>query len=503
MATAVEVTIRTAAYLSVPIDQVAPAPGFNNRRSLGDLAELSASIRSVGLLQPLLVRKVESALDRDVVGYFIIAGHRRHAAAKLAGLSHVDVKVVDQDERERMESLLVENLQRLDIDPLEEAEGYKRLVDFGLKQQDVAGKVGRSPAHVSKRLSLLELPKDAMDLIAEKKLALVDAMELIPYLKDPEVVAETIKQAKENIRKGWGTDRLGDTARGIQRQLDQQRKRKAAHEQLAQAKVSIIKTNEYGDVAGGSYKLTQLGKGYSQLPITAAAHSKSPCHAAYVDQGGEIRYVCTKPSNHRGSDDKAVTKALRELSPARSAGGGNPSTKAQAKKAAASRERNKVLKVREPLRTAELTRLLTARQKREDVLDFTLRNLLQLLVTSDYEVAERAAAFLEIPMSKKTHTYDRANPEFAAFLSGGNDRLFKLAYAFALASGEEPFAKLMKQGYFDQEYSTNATRYLDHLQANGYRPDKVELAQLPKQENGYRWKDAFDVAKPKGKGKAE
>jgi hypothetical protein len=157
--------------------------------------------------------------------------------------------------------------------------------------------------------------------------------------------------------------------------------------------------------------------------------------------------------------------------------------------------------LREPLRVAELKRLLTARQKREDVLDFTLRNLLQLLVTADYEVGERAAAYLEIPMGKKSHTYDRANPEFAAYLSGGNDRLFKLAYAFALASGEEPFAKLMKQGYFDQEYSSNATRYLDHLAANGYKPDKVELAQLPKSENGYRWKDAFDAVKPKAKGK--
>jgi ParB/RepB/Spo0J family partition protein len=495
MATAVtEVPTKAVAYLSLPIDQVAPAPGFNNRRSLGDLAELAASIKSVGLLQPLLVRKVESALDRDVVGYFIIAGHRRHAAAKLAGLSHVDAKVVDQDEKSRLESLLVENLHRLDIDPLEEADGYKRLLAFGLKQQDIAAKVGRSPAHVSKRLSLLELPQEALELVLAGKVRIVDALELLPYVKEPEVIAEALKHVKESIKNGWGC-RVEDHARGAQRRLEEARKLKAVQDRLAAEKVSVVKSTS-------PWELTRLGKESRQLPMTPAAHAKHPCHAAFIDDYTlAVHYVCTKPANHKASDVAAVAKAAKALTSGRSYGGESAS-KEQAKKAAASRERNKVLKVREPLRTAELKRLLTARQKREDVLDFTLRNLLQLLVNSDYEVAERAAAFLEIPMSKKSHTYDRANPEFAAFLSAGNDRLFKLAYAFALASGEEPFAKLMKQGYFDQEYSTNATRYLDHLQANGYKPDKVELAQLPKQENGYRWKDAFDV-KPKGKEKAK
>jgi ParB/RepB/Spo0J family partition protein len=490
MATAVtEIPTKAAEYLQLPIDQVAPAPGFNNRRSLGDLAELAASIKSVGLLQPLLVRKVESALDRDVVGYFIIAGHRRHAAAKLAGLSHVDAKVVDQDEKARLESLLVENLHRLDIDPLEEADGYKRLLAFGLKQKDIAAKVGRSEAHVSKRLALLELPAEVHQLVLAGKVRLADALELLPYVKEPEVIAETLKNVKESIANGWGF-RIEDHARGAKHRLEQERKRRVVLDRLKAEKVSLVTKQNTLD-------LIQLGTGHNRLPMTPAAHSKFPCHAAFVeDYDLAVHYVCTKPANHKTSDVKEVAKAAKALTSNRGYEGESAS-KAQAKKSAASRERNKVLKVREPLRVAELKRLLTARQKREDVLDFTLRNLLQLLVTADYEVAERAAALLEIPMSKKVHTYNRANPEFAAYLSGGNDRLFKLAYTFALASGEEPFAKLLKQGYFDQEYSTNATRYLDHLAANGYKPDKVELAQLPKSENGYRWKDAFDKVKEK------
>lgn len=497
MATAVkEAAAPAGEYQLVPIGVVEVDKGFNNRRSLGDITELADSIKSVGLLQPLLVwkRPINGAVTEPKGYLHVIAGHRRLAASKQAGLTQVPVIIVEQDEKSRLESLLVENLHRLDIDPLEEADGYKRLLAFGLAQKDIAAKVGRSPAHVSKRLSLLELPTEVHQLVLTGKLHLVDALELLPYVKEPEVIEETLKNLRESIKNGWGF-RVEDHARGAKRRIEVERKRKAAIEKLTAEKVPIVK-------ARNTWDLTKLGHGYNQLPMTATAHSKSPCHAAFVSDEGAIEYICTKPANHKTSEDNTVAKAARALTAPAPTYGGEKAGKEQAKKAAASRERNKVLRIREPLRTAELKRVLTARQKREDVLDFTLRNLLQLLVNSDYEVGERAAAYLEIPMGKKSHTYDRANPEFAAYLSGGNDRLFKLAYAFALASGEEPFAKLMKQGYFDQEYSTNATRYLDHLQANGYKPDKVELAQLPKHENGYRWKDAFDQVKPKGKEKS-
>jgi ParB family chromosome partitioning protein len=496
MATAVKETAAPAGeYQLAPIGIVVADKGFNNRRTLGNIDELTNSIQSVGVLQPLLVWRRElgaAATDgslKDKGFLHVIAGHRRLAASLQAGLTHVPVIVVEQDERARLESLLVENLHRLDIDPLEEADGYKRLLAFGLKQKEIASKVGRAESHVSKRLSLLELPKEVHDLVVAGKLRIADALELTPYAKEPEVIEETLKQLKESIRMGWGF-RVADHALGAKRRIEREAKKKSAIEHLTAAKVAIVKSNPWN--------LTGLGKGYGQLPITAAAHSKFDCHAAFVEDDGEVRYLCTKPATHAKSDDKAVARVARQLTGKDTHSADN---KAQAKKAAESRERNKVLRIREPLRLAEVKRVLTARQKREDVLDFTLRQLLQLLVNSDYEVGERAAAFLEIPMSAKKHTYDRANPEYAAYLSGGNDRVFKLAYAFALASGEEPFAKLMKQGYFDQEYSTNATRYLDHLEANGYKPDKVELAQLPKRENGYRWKDAFDQVQPKGKAK--
>jgi ParB/RepB/Spo0J family partition protein len=297
MATAVKETSAAPAgeYQLVPIGIIEVDKGFNNRRALGDISELAESIKSVGLLQSLLVwkREVNGATTEPKGFLHVIAGHRRLAACKLAGLTHVDVKIVEQDEKARLESLLVENLHRLDIDPLEEAEGYKRLVAFGLKQQDIAAKVGRSPAHVSKRLAILELPTEVHQLVTSGKLHLADALELIPYVKEPEVIAETLKNLKESIRNGWGF-RVEDHARGAKRRLENDRKYKAAVAQLQADKVSIVKQN--------IWNLTKLGEGYSELPMTAAAHSKFGCHAAHLEDDGAIIYVCTKPANHMASE---------------------------------------------------------------------------------------------------------------------------------------------------------------------------------------------------------
>jgi ParB/RepB/Spo0J family partition protein len=494
MATVVkEAAAPAGEYQLVPIGVVEVDKGFNNRRSLGDITELADSIRSVGLLQPLLVwkRPINGAVTEPKGYLHVIAGHRRLAASKQAGLTQVPVIVVQQDEKLRMESLLVENLPRLDLDPLEEADGYKRLLELGLKQQDIAAKVGRSPAHVSKRLSLLELPDEVHQLVLSGKLHLVDALELLPYVKEPEIILETLKNLRESIKHGWGF-RVEDHARGAKRRVEAARKQKAAVEKLTAEKVSIIKTTS-------PWNLTKLGHGYNHLPMTATAHSKSPCHAAFVDAEGAIEYICTTPANHKTSEDKTVAKAARSLT-APASSGGNSSTKAPAKKAAESRERNKVLRIREPLRTAELKRVITARQKREDVLDFVLRQLLQRFIDESDDVAELAAQILEVPMGKKPQ-YGHADPDFATWLSAGNsDRVFRLAYVLALASGELPFRTLVSKGFFSEEFSANAARYLEHLEANGYKPDKVEVAQLAP-VNKYRWRAPFDKVKPKGKEK--
>jgi len=129
------------------------------------LAELAASIKAQGVLQPLLVRPRVSG------GYELIAGERRLRAAKMAGLERVPVVAREADDRTAFELALVENLQREDLDPLEEAEAYRRLLgDFGYTQEELSKKVGKDRATVANSLRLLNLSDEFKDDLREGRM---------------------------------------------------------------------------------------------------------------------------------------------------------------------------------------------------------------------------------------------------------------------------------------------------------------------------------------------
>jgi len=144
--------------LHLPVDGIAPNPAQPRRHFAGEsLAELAASIRMHGLLQPVVVRRAPG-------GYQLIAGERRLRAARMAGLEEVPAVVRESDERARMELALVENLQREDLPPLDEAEAYRTLMDeYDLTQEEVAGRVGKSRSAVANTLRLLGLPEEVKD----------------------------------------------------------------------------------------------------------------------------------------------------------------------------------------------------------------------------------------------------------------------------------------------------------------------------------------------------
>lgn len=151
----------------LPLQRVEPNP--DQPRSTFDEEELAAladSIREHGILQPLAVRETGN-------GYYqIIAGERRWRAARLAGLHEVPVVVLDVDDREVMELALVENLQRQDLNPMEEAEGYQKLInDYGLTQERVAARVGKSRPAVANALRLLALPEEVRAAVCEGTLS--------------------------------------------------------------------------------------------------------------------------------------------------------------------------------------------------------------------------------------------------------------------------------------------------------------------------------------------
>ena len=161
--------------LSLPISQV--EPGLKQPRKRFDeesLQDLADSIRIHGIIQPLTVRRLSS-------GYYqIIAGERRWRAAKLAGLSEIPAVIIEADDRKVMELGLIENLQREDLNPIEEANGYKVLMsEYGLTQEEVAQRVGKSRPAVANALRLLALPDPVHLLLEEGKLSAAHARAIL------------------------------------------------------------------------------------------------------------------------------------------------------------------------------------------------------------------------------------------------------------------------------------------------------------------------------------
>jgi ParB family chromosome partitioning protein len=189
---------RTRSQRRVPIEFVRPNPR-NPRRMFADaeLDELAASIRERGIIQPILVRTVRGAVD----SYEIIAGERRWRAAQRAGMHDVPVVLLEVGDREALELAIIENVQRTDLNALEEALGYQALMEeFAHAQDDVAKIVGKSRPHVANTLRLLKLPDSVKAYLAENKISAGHARALIGQ-PDPEALAREIVDKGLNVRQ--------------------------------------------------------------------------------------------------------------------------------------------------------------------------------------------------------------------------------------------------------------------------------------------------------------
>lgn len=173
------VTTTGAGVLEVPVDSIRPNPRQPRQAIQPEqLEELAASMREHGVLQPLVVTRSDDGT------YTLIAGERRWRAARVAGLEKVPALVKEATPREMLELALVENLQRADLNPLEEAHAYQALVeDFGLRQEDVAERVGKNRITVTNALRLLRLPPAAQESLS---LGLINAGHARALLQVPD-----------------------------------------------------------------------------------------------------------------------------------------------------------------------------------------------------------------------------------------------------------------------------------------------------------------------------
>ncbi|WP_317215425.1 ParB/RepB/Spo0J family partition protein [Gluconobacter sp. GP1] len=185
-------------HTSLPVDVLEPSP-FQPRQDMNPerLEELANSIRSRGVLQPLLVRPDPSNPER----YQIIAGERRWRASQLAGLHSVPVHVRQLDDTDAMAAALVENLQRADLNPIEEAEGLQRLItDYTLTQEELAGAVGKSRPHITNTMRLLNLPPEIRAHVRRGELSAGHARALLSH-PDPLAAAKTVLEKGLNVRQ--------------------------------------------------------------------------------------------------------------------------------------------------------------------------------------------------------------------------------------------------------------------------------------------------------------
>jgi len=178
-----------------------------------NLEELTNSIRERGIIQPIIVRK--STVNNSK--YEIIAGERRWLAAQNAGLHEVPVVITEADDLKSLEFAIVENVQRHDLNPIEEAEGYQRLIDdFSYDQEKVAKFIGKSRSHVSNCLRLLSLPKDVIQLIQSNKISQGHAKVLVG-LENASFIANKILEKKLSVRQSENLVRIFKTKKIVKK----------------------------------------------------------------------------------------------------------------------------------------------------------------------------------------------------------------------------------------------------------------------------------------------
>ena len=219
-----------------------PRRTFNSEQ----LDELTNSIREKGVMQPLLVRPSE---DPNI--FEIIAGERRWRAAQKAGLHEVPVIVREVGDKEALELAIIENVQRADLNPVEEAMGYGQLIEqFDYTQQDLAQVIGKSRSHVANTLRLLRLPEDVREMVASGTLTAGHARTLITA-EDPATLARQIVSGGLSVRE----------AEALSQQRDIEGKKKPAEQPTARDADTVALERRLSDALGLSVSLAHSERG--------------------------------------------------------------------------------------------------------------------------------------------------------------------------------------------------------------------------------------------------
>ncbi|SDI24275.1 chromosome partitioning protein, ParB family [Alteribacillus persepolensis] len=205
---------------NIKIKDLRPNP-YQPRHSFSSEAihELKESIQEHGILQPLIVRK-------SIKGYEIVAGERRFRAAKDAGLKTVPAVEQELSDEKMMEIALIENLQRENLNPLEEAKAYSKLIQYlGVTQEELSKRIGKSRPHIANHLRLMQLPKQVQRKLADKTISMGHGRTLLG-LDDHKKAAEVLKQVEDESLNVRQTEELVQRINNVSRETDKKRHKK-------------------------------------------------------------------------------------------------------------------------------------------------------------------------------------------------------------------------------------------------------------------------------------
>jgi ParB/RepB/Spo0J family partition protein len=405
----------------LPVNSIAAAAD-NVRRDVGDVTDLVASIVAHGVIEPVVVTAHPD--PTGPIRWLLVAGHRRHTAAVAAELDLIPAVVRDDvDDVTRVEMMLIENLHRVDISPVEEAVALRRLTgELGVTQRALAKRIGRSQAHISKRLSILQLPDDVLAQVgATDGLTVGDAIELTKIADDPDQVrALASRDDSQHID-------VRDMVDLELKNRERIRKRTLVLEELAKEDgLNVIDAPDAHGVwsIGGSVGrggVTALGKGWQEVDVPKGRHAKQACHAAAVLRNGDVVYVCTKPSNHAKAGEK-----------------GAKLTAEQKAERARTLEVNKQVRAIAERREAFLRDLIATKAKDRKVIDHVARTIPIIQGFDDLDVSRIAVALLDLDEPDEgQRRWNWEADAVRAYALADPDNELRAALALVLAVGED------------------------------------------------------------------
>lgn len=444
MATVIEPTAADTTIELVPLARLFAAED-NPRRDVGDVTELAASIKAVGLLEPLVVT------PRDG-GYLVVCGARRLAAAAKAGLDTVPAIVREFDEPTRQEAMLVENLQRENLTAFEEADAFQRLLELGYTQKKLGERVGRSQSHISKRLALLKLPAKVRKQVDSGGMTLAEAVELAKLAEHPDRMKKVLSES------AWLP-----IARAVDnelRALERERKVAAA---IEEAKATGIR---YVDLKRDGTGWTELPKGiaavesgsWDGVDMAPSKHAKEPCHAISVDpRSAERIYLCTDPARHAGSPGARKVQQ----------------TSAADKRGARRREHEKKLKEGAKARLEFIReKLLPSRIPKPELLEQIVHGYLRAANQEPKKIACRLLGIEPIRRKTEYSTFVEVDGPLADYAMQSEAHLLRVGLALTLAGTEQ----FLSPGAWHTW--TKDKPYFEFLARHGYPTPSAEKLEL-------------------------